>query len=258
MTEDQLVSGDIPKTGTGSGPAVYMGLYPENDQNYRRLVETLIEGIWAIDAEGRTTFVNPALAKMLGYSIEEMAGRHLFDFMDGEMAPLARENMGRRRSGVAEIHDIIERKQKEESLLEYGTAVEQSADDIALADIELHIRFVNKAWSKMHEYSADEREGIHLIVFSTQERMEKEAISFNQRQIAQGSQRTEIGHARKDGATFPTQMISTVMVREDGSIFPVYMKSVPVNNGHNSRVCRFIMIEHSANRQDKIEKEGHV
>ncbi|MDG6224362.1 MAG: PAS domain S-box protein [Candidatus Thermoplasmatota archaeon] len=106
MTKDRIVSGDNLKTGTGSGPAVKMGLYPENDQNYRRLVETLIEGIWAIDAEGRTTFVNPAMARMLGYSVEEMAGRHLFDFMDEEMAPLAREYLGKCMSGIAESHEF--------------------------------------------------------------------------------------------------------------------------------------------------------
>jgi PAS domain S-box-containing protein len=36
------------------------------------LVELAQEGIWTIDAESRTTFVNPRMAAMLGYTEDEM------------------------------------------------------------------------------------------------------------------------------------------------------------------------------------------
>jgi PAS domain S-box-containing protein len=48
---------------------------------YQRIVETAHEGIWSIDSQLKTTFVNRHMAEMLGYSPEEMAGQLFTDFM---------------------------------------------------------------------------------------------------------------------------------------------------------------------------------
>lgn len=50
-------------------------------ERYRRIVETANEGIWTFDAEERTSFVNPKLQQLLGYSAEEMLGRRWADFV---------------------------------------------------------------------------------------------------------------------------------------------------------------------------------
>jgi PAS domain S-box-containing protein len=39
------------------------------------------EGIWTIDAEGKTAFVNEAMAAMLGTTIAEMVGKPSIDFV---------------------------------------------------------------------------------------------------------------------------------------------------------------------------------
>ncbi|MBF0543955.1 MAG: PAS domain S-box protein [Candidatus Riflebacteria bacterium] len=54
----------------------------ESENRHRRLVETLQEGIWAIDRDALTIYVNPKMAEMLGYTTEEMIGKYLFSFMD--------------------------------------------------------------------------------------------------------------------------------------------------------------------------------
>jgi PAS domain S-box-containing protein len=77
-----------------------------SEERYRRIVETAHEGIWLIDAESRTTFVNRQMAQMLGCSVEEMQGALLTDFMDEEGQRIARENVERRRQGIAEQHDF--------------------------------------------------------------------------------------------------------------------------------------------------------
>jgi len=56
----------------------------ESETVYRRIVELAGEGIWAIDDEERTVFVNPQMAQMLGYEIEEMLGRVVTDFLFAE------------------------------------------------------------------------------------------------------------------------------------------------------------------------------
>ncbi|MDB4960119.1 MAG: Histidine kinase [Myxococcales bacterium] len=46
----------------------------ESESRYRRIVETASEGVWTIDANGVTTFVNARMAAMLGYEVAEMVG----------------------------------------------------------------------------------------------------------------------------------------------------------------------------------------
>ena len=53
----------------------------DGETRYRHLFEALQEGIWISDEEGYTMSVNPSLARMLGYSADEMIGRPMFDFM---------------------------------------------------------------------------------------------------------------------------------------------------------------------------------
>jgi len=82
----------------------------EAEKKYRGLVENLQEGIWAIDADSYTTYVNDRMGEMLGYNAEEMLGKHLFDFMDEEGKKLAEYNLERRRQGISEQHDFEFRK----------------------------------------------------------------------------------------------------------------------------------------------------
>ncbi|HMF35982.1 MAG TPA: PAS domain S-box protein, partial [Isosphaeraceae bacterium] len=56
-----------------------------SEQRYRRIVETAREGVWIHDVEGRTTFVNARMAEMLGYSVGELEGHPLIDFVVPEL-----------------------------------------------------------------------------------------------------------------------------------------------------------------------------
>ena len=77
-----------------------------SEERYRRIVQTAEEGIWMIDAATVTTFVNPKMASMLGYTAQEMLGHNLFEFMDERAAEQAHENVRRREQGIAEQHDF--------------------------------------------------------------------------------------------------------------------------------------------------------
>ncbi|MEW6497519.1 MAG: PAS domain S-box protein, partial [Cyanobacteriota bacterium] len=78
----------------------------DSEERYRQIVETADEGIWIIDAETRTTFVNRKMAQMLGYTVSEMLGRTMYDFMDEEAIAAGERNWERRRQGVREQHDF--------------------------------------------------------------------------------------------------------------------------------------------------------
>lgn len=73
--------------------------------DFQRLVETSAEGVWTIDAEGKTTFVNARLTEMLGYGAADMLGKTFFDFMAPEEHGAGSERLQRRKSGEAEAHE---------------------------------------------------------------------------------------------------------------------------------------------------------
>ncbi len=77
-----------------------------SEERHRMIVETAQEGIWLVDQNWRTTLVNARLCEMLGYSAEELIGRHLLDFMDDRGRMEAVELMRRREQGLSEYHQF--------------------------------------------------------------------------------------------------------------------------------------------------------
>jgi two-component system sensor histidine kinase UhpB len=74
-----------------------------SENKYRQLVNNLGEGIWAYDKDGRTTFVNPRMAEMTGYSIEEMIGKVVTDFISKpEGMKFVKWALDRRKRGIKE------------------------------------------------------------------------------------------------------------------------------------------------------------
>lgn len=54
----------------------------QSEKKYRQIVETAQEGIWMIDENNKTTFVNSKMAEILEYTPQEMMGKEIFFFMD--------------------------------------------------------------------------------------------------------------------------------------------------------------------------------
>jgi PAS domain S-box-containing protein len=73
---------------------------------YRQIVERAEEGIWTIDTEARTTFVNRKMAELLGYAPQEMLGRSLHEFVLEELRPTSDQLLSRRSQGIAEEHEF--------------------------------------------------------------------------------------------------------------------------------------------------------
>lgn len=78
----------------------------EQEEQYRRIVETAREGIWLLNQDNETTFVNQQMATMLGYTVAEMQGTSLFSFMNTEEIEVAQEYISRRQQGTREKHDF--------------------------------------------------------------------------------------------------------------------------------------------------------
>ncbi|MEG3975007.1 PAS domain S-box protein [Microcoleus sp. herbarium8] len=78
----------------------------ESESYYRCIVETASEGVWMFDSHSKTTFANTRMAEMLGYTVDEILGRSLFEFIDGDERDLAQTYVQRRKLGIRERHDF--------------------------------------------------------------------------------------------------------------------------------------------------------
>ncbi|QBQ39301.1 EAL domain-containing protein [Pseudoduganella plicata] len=78
----------------------------KSEERFRRIVQSAGEGIWELDAAARTTFVNPRMADMLGYRIEEMLEQPLVRFMDAEGRSILERNIARRQQGMPERREF--------------------------------------------------------------------------------------------------------------------------------------------------------
>ena len=74
----------------------------ENQEQYRTIVQTANEGIWLIDTEAKTLFINDCMAKMLGYPVEELIGYAVPEFVFPEDIPFAQERIGSNLQGTFE------------------------------------------------------------------------------------------------------------------------------------------------------------
>ncbi len=84
----------------------------EGSERYRRIVDTAGEGIWMVDADARTSFVNPKLQQMLGYGADELLERRWLDFTDdaGRAAIVAATAGAAPGSEAAEPADVCFRR----------------------------------------------------------------------------------------------------------------------------------------------------
>jgi PAS domain S-box-containing protein len=227
------------------------GKIPDSIQKYRLFVESLQEGIWAVDEQACTTFVNPHMARMLGYTPEEMLGKSILQFTDkpevekcklflrprpenarqycdlaflhknggriyvtGDAVPL-RDDTNKLIGTLVAISDITSRKKMENKLLRLRTAVEQAVDGIAVADLGGFIQFANLSWGKMHGYPVGELAGKHMRIFHTEAQFLNEVIPFNEEVLKKGFHEGELWHVRRDGSTFPSWMTVALLLNAE-------------------------------------------
>lgn len=76
------------------------------ETRWRTIFESAFEGIWILDADAIITIVNPRMAEMLGYSVEEMVGRKKWDFLFPEDFKRVRGLFEERRRGETALTEV--------------------------------------------------------------------------------------------------------------------------------------------------------
>jgi PAS domain S-box-containing protein len=77
----------------------------QENKKFKNWIENSAQGVWNIDLQGSTTFVNPSMAQLLGYEASEMLGRTFFDFMDDDDHQAATEKLAQHEASASDTHE---------------------------------------------------------------------------------------------------------------------------------------------------------
>ncbi|MGA9625161.1 MAG: PAS domain S-box protein [Bryobacteraceae bacterium] len=210
---------------------------------YWQLVETAQEGVWSVDAEGKTVFANENMAAILGTSPGEMIGKSILPFVPREkkdellnhllqreqgpqehfefpflradgaqvwtllrVSPVLRD--GQHSGCLALVSDITKRKRAEEELHESETRfrafVDHAGDALFVQDLEQGtIVDVN-------------REACESLGYTRRELIGNTAVAFHL-----DSDRAEMESAAEQAAAGETVVGTHCHRRKDGSVFYV-------------------------------------
>ncbi len=139
--------------------------------------------------------------------------------------PQKRSISQKSEDGQERFKNLYGHIQPEEQIRLLASVVEQSTEGMAIADMQGKIIFVNKTWVNMHGYdNAEELVGQTLSIFHNKTQLKEEVEPFNLEVKEKGSHTGEVGHVRKDGTIFPTQMTSSLLRNEND--IPVAMTGV--------------------------------
>jgi PAS domain S-box-containing protein len=76
--------------------------HQRTEKRYRQIVENAQEGIWTIDENKKTNFVNKMMCDIIGYAPEEIIGKDFSYFMDDESRAHAEEYIKRWKRDIKE------------------------------------------------------------------------------------------------------------------------------------------------------------
>jgi diguanylate cyclase (GGDEF)-like protein/PAS domain S-box-containing protein len=240
-----------------------------DDRLYRAIVEQTTQGIWALDAEDRTLFVNRYMADMLGYRPAEMIGRLYYDFLDPDAKAAAREAIQRRRAGVAELRevrlvrkdgspiyvlaessplvdehgeyagalammtDISDRRRAQMQLALLAAVVESSSDAVVACSLDGAVRSWNPAAAQLFGYSAKEMAGRPLsTVLPTDDETLLALVDAAARGEFGGP--VEIETKAKDATLIPVELTAFPVETGDGRVTGIAVTLRDVRERHEA------------------------
>jgi len=218
-----------------------------NNDKYRLLFEHVHDGIYQSSVDGRILTANPALVKMLGYDSEaELMKMNIAD--DIYVNPSDREkylslvrekgslddselifkkkdgsqiivlehshticnNNGEVLCYEGTLRDITERKKTEEDLMLLKHSVDIHYDGAFWMDREGRFIYVNDSACIATGYKREELIGQHVSLLNPQATKENMALIWDHLE-KNGSLKAESIHIRKDGTSFPVEIVSSLV-----------------------------------------------
>jgi diguanylate cyclase (GGDEF)-like protein/PAS domain S-box-containing protein len=228
----------------------------ENEQKFRLLFESGIDGKLLLSADGRIVDVNHVAYERLGYRREEMLGRHIAEFNSPQYAEKAAQIMAQiRAQGHASFEsahvrkdgtvipmevssmlielrgepmfysisrDVSERRKFENELAareaRYRAVIETSADGFWVVDMQGRLVEVNDAYVRLSGYRREELLAMRVPDLEVRERPEETAAHIEMI-LREGHDRFETVHRRKDGSTWPVEIVTNYWPEVGGYLF---------------------------------------
>jgi two-component system NtrC family sensor kinase len=215
----------------------------QTEKKYTALVEQSNDGIIVIQ-DGIVKFGNGVITNMTGFSIEEITGRALIDFISPRYKELVSRRYADRMAGedipskyeieinckdgkvlaveinssiieyegrpadMVIVRDITERKKAEETLADEATwrriLVEQSRDGIVILDQDGKVYESNKRFTEMIGYSDEEVKELH--VWDWEAVASREQLLGMLSTIDEKGDHFETKHRRKDGSIYDVEI----------------------------------------------------
>ncbi len=244
----------------------------ESEESYRSLVETSPDAIFLHDGE-LFIYLNPAAVRLFDVgSAEEMYGKKVFDFVHpdyreairnrthlimttGMRLPLMEIKILRRNGLSVDVEataglsyyrgkrvvqvtqrDVTERKRTEEERIRLASAVEETADGIAIVALDNTVLYVNPAWCRITGYGREEVVG-HSIDMIRKSLGQDTSASID-RTLAKG--KIWSGRVKR--------------VRKDGTLYDVGLRISPVMNAEG-KVVSIIAISRDITEELKMEEQ---
>ncbi len=246
----------------------------KSENRYQMLVRTSPDGFATCDLEGRVLDANPAFLDMLGYTMEELSQKTLFDFTpphwhqmeqniiakalsagenlkfekeyirkDGTIIPVflsswvILDENGNPEQLSSFVQDITERKTAEKERALLASALEQTAESIIITDSQGKIIYVNPAFETISGFNKTNTIGHHFDTFikSIEETQSNENIWENLRNGFNWS--GTIVTKKKDGTN----------IEEEISVSPIRDGSGVITN--------FVASKYDMSRERQLEKQ---
>jgi PAS domain S-box-containing protein len=265
----------------------------ESEKRYRRLVEIAREGIWTINAQGKTNFVNRRGAELLGYSIPEMLGHAPSEFVFTEDLPrdiqsfdLQRSNAPNpiqfrmRRKGGQELWvrstlapivgdrgeylgalilfgDISAQKRSEQRLQEHVSLLDTAQDAFLLCDANLHILAWNQGATRLYGWAADEVLGRNFLELTENKSSPPPKDELLNRLQSQGAWRGELNQLAKDGRRLVADLRLNVTESGPGKPQTVLLLATDITESkrRESQLLREQRIESASNLATGLAQE---
>jgi len=247
-------SGDANEAGSKRAVEV---LEATDDGAVPSIVHSLGDPVYVLDDTGHIRTVNPALEETYGYDADDLVGEHLTEFVSdscyergtevllsalrsGERSPETFEFVGEDADGeeiVAEVtaaplvddgelvgsvgtlHDVTERKCRQEELETYRTLVETVSDPMFQLDAFGNLEMVNDAMIEFAGYEREELTDMHFTDF-----LDPEAVAVSERLVREllsedgdGTAIHEFSSTTKDGDEKIVEDSLTVLTDDEGN-----------------------------------------
>lgn len=209
-----------------------------------QLLDSVRESVVATDLEGRITYWGRGAEMLYGYTAREVMGKpislvvdmddqpdlqnrfqHVLEtgYIEGEfrqkrkdgtvfwsdtILSLVMNDMGKPFGIIGIDRDITAKREAEAYLRQLRKAVETMQLGVTITDTDEKIIYTNPAEARMHGYTVQELIGQDVSIFAPSKFRRKKTV---QEMMAMRSFTRESVNIRKDGSTFPVQLISDVV-----------------------------------------------